>query len=465
MKFILGFTLIALGQGAILTSKSVGVSFGPQNCVSLTRSSAGSCVLSTSCEGVDTSTTEFAFDCINQNVVRHSFGVGGFESSEEFDTEVKCGRCSSVLRQHQPEAAAPVKKVQAILEPTPTHAAPMPAAQVVEAKVVAPPQAPPAPLPANQQQAHEEVVPGAIVLNRKATTKVKGQAQAFPLSGGSSRKESPPVVKYGPDGCVSTWRNGEGHCIMKTDCADANVAGVPAVKSYEFGLVCVDKNGSPVKHLFGKDSFDPKETFDTLIKCDQCLGLEDIPDTVALAGEVASMAKDVNNLKDVMKNISANVMMLNNKIFPQVAGPAPGPASAAPAPAAPAKPAKFLVHGAVSHHRHHHRGNLRHSHHKRHHRHHRQEDDDDDDDDQDDYRGEERDDGEKHNDNNAEEPKTEAVDAINEAAVQMQQARAAKAVQEQKVRYVPMNTPSNLGQTSGASVSDDDDADDGSDED
>jgi len=458
MKVVLFFTSIALGQGAIL--KSVGVSFGPQNCVSLTRSSAGSCVLTTSCEGTDTSTTEFAFDCINQNVVRHSFGVGGFESNEEFDTEVKCGRCATASQQHQSEAAAPVKKVQANLEPTPVHLVPKSEPQVVEAKVAAAPQAPPAPISSNQQHSHEEIVPGAIVLNRKASTKVQGQAKVWPFSGS---KESPAVAKYGPAGCVSTWKSPEGHCIMKTDCAKEELGS----KDYEFGLVCVDKNGMPVKHLFGKDSFDPEETFDTLIKCDQCLGLEDIPDTVVLAGEVASMAKDVNNLKDVMKNISVNVMMLNNKVFSQAApGPSPGPA---PAPAVPAKPAKFLVHGAVSHHKHH-RGNLRRSH-RRHHRRHRREedyDDDDDQDDQDDDRREDREDREERDDDNSEEePKTGAVDAVNAAAVQMQQAQAATSAAQAQVRYIPMNTVSaNVAQMSTASsASDDDDADDGSDED
>merc|ERR1719491_2060370 len=143
---------------------------------------------------MDTSIVEFAFDCINQNVVRHSFGVGGFESSEEFDTEVKCGRCATVSQQHQSEAAAPVKKVQANLEPTPVHLVPKSEPQVVEAKVAAAPQ---------------EVIPGAIVLNRKANTKIPLQAQLWPfngkdyLTGGSTRKERPLVVKYGPAGCIS----------------------------------------------------------------------------------------------------------------------------------------------------------------------------------------------------------------------------------------------------------------------
>merc|ERR1719201_3146253 len=130
------------------------------------------------------------------------------------------------------------------------------------------------------------------------------------------------TVRYGPNDCVSTYKSKEGRCIMQTDCKKADIA------NYEFGLVCVDKTGSPVRHLFGKDSFDAEETFDTLIKCDQCLGLEDVPDTVALAGEVATMGKDSGQLKAVMRNISINVQMLNEEVFPKkAAAPAPGPAA------------------------------------------------------------------------------------------------------------------------------------------
>jgi hypothetical protein len=95
-------------QAGWLKSRS---SFGPKNCVMLSRSAGGSCVITTDCEGIDISKAEFAFDCMDQgnkgDIVRHSFGVGGFEANEEFDTEVKCGRCASPT---QVDAAAPVAK-------------------------------------------------------------------------------------------------------------------------------------------------------------------------------------------------------------------------------------------------------------------------------------------------------------------------------------------------------------------
>merc|ERR1719247_1987743 len=152
-------------------------------------------------------------------------------------------------------------------------------------------------------------VPSAVILkaktrhtveaNSKAESKVESKTKFWPFTSGSVVPVStgPEVTRYGPNGCVSTWKSAEGHCIMGTDCKGDDIS------KYEFGLVCVDKTGAPVRHLFGKDSFDEQETFDTLIKCDKCLGLEDIPDAVALNGEVVTMSKDIANLKDVMKNI------------------------------------------------------------------------------------------------------------------------------------------------------------------
>merc|ERR1719214_490942 len=69
--------------------------FGPHNCVQLSLSQQGSCVLTTNCAGIDTSKLEFSFDCesASGNRLRHSFGVGGFDDQEEFDTSIKCSKC------------------------------------------------------------------------------------------------------------------------------------------------------------------------------------------------------------------------------------------------------------------------------------------------------------------------------------------------------------------------------------
>lgn len=318
----------ALVKNSKTVSKKGGeageVAFGPQNCVSLTRSAnAGSCVISTDCEGADLSTTEFAFDCIRQGgeIVRHSFGIGGFDPSEEFDTQVKCNRCETI----SPTDVVMKEAVQAPVKTAQVEKAKEEVPQTVAAPVV---------FKAKAKSSNE----AASQATSAATAQSSAKAQIWPFSSGSAASTSEPeVVKYGPNGCVSTWRSSEGHCIIRTNCAK----GGEAFSKYEFGLVCVDKVGSPVRHLFGRDSFDPEETFDTLIKCDKCLGLEDIPDAVALNGEVVTLSKDIGNLKAVMKNISINVQMLNAEVFKS----APAPASPAPAPAA------ALIHSSTAYQR------------------------------------------------------------------------------------------------------------------
>lgn len=414
--FVAGVTLCALALG------SSDLTFGPKKCVTISRSSQGSCVLTTNCEGADTSKTEFAFDCIGKHVVRHSFGVGGFDADEEFDTDVKCDRCdlpspadglkakavavkAAQKLLAQPLKAAPFgsKFVHAILKGsnlvTPFGAAAPEVTQVkpVNLKIKAAKattilkktkstKAFGAKAPTVSKAILKKTKPfkafgsktktvyeakpvqlnanAKVVSNVKATsaTAAKAKAKFWPLT---PTKAPVEVVKYGPDGCVSVHRGKAGHCIMETDCEKKDLS------DYEFGLVCVDKVGSPVKHMFGKGSFDSKESFDTLITCEECLGLEEIPDSITLAGEVAIMGKDIANLKAVMQNISTNVQMLNQEVFKPAGGPAPAPAPMAASPAAAKKGfIQEAATGMLNHKRH-----LRRHHHHHHHHHH---DDDED---------------------------------------------------------------------------------------
>lgn len=314
-------------------SSPVATRFGPSQCVSLSRSPTGSCVLSTDCDRVDISKTEFAFDCVGKDdsvMVRHSFGKGGFDAREEFDTEVKCDRCEPVSML----AAAPAKKARPAKKK---------ARKIAKVKQVHAPK----PTRAKIELAPENIPASVLVAAKsrartKAASKAKTKSRIWPFT--SWTKKQPDVVKYGPDGCVSTYKSEKsGHCIMRTNCAKTDIS------NYEFGLVCVDKTGSPVRHLFGKGSFDQEETFDTLIKCDQCLGLEDVPDEVAINGELTTMARDISELKDSVKTISGNVKLLNAAVFKAAPAPAPAPAEADPATAlAAAAPAAAAL---VAHHR------------------------------------------------------------------------------------------------------------------
>lgn len=374
----LAIAYTSLAHGATVSMKTMGASFGPKNCVMLTHSSAGSCVISTDCEGADLSETEFAFDCVQKDgIVRHSFGTGGFDSREEFDTEVKCDRCEKpspaevvekpVAKRHTEKAAPAPKHAKKAAAKLPQH----PAAVNFKAR--------------SQRRSgkggNDLAVSDQARRKEEPLEEVAEELEDV-LDPESNDKKKPEATRYGPGGCVSTWKSQENHCIMRTDCKKHDIS------RYEFGLVCVDKVGSPVKHLFGKDSFDKEETFDTLIKCDRCLGLEDIPDSVALNGEVTTMGNDIANLKDVMKNISINVEMLNKEVFKnQNSAPGPAPSSGPSPSTAPAPAAAVLVHHTTAHRRTQGKKvetktNLRHSHAKHHA--HRKDDDDEDGDDYDD---------------------------------------------------------------------------------
>jgi hypothetical protein len=122
------------------------------------------------------------------------------------------------------------------------------------------------------------------------------------IPAGSLCGPDPGVVKYGPKQCISLWKSGEGHCVIATHCAEADIA------DYTFGLICVDDTCSPEKHIFtspgehlGELPYHPKEAFDTLISCHQCLGLENVPPNIAMAGDMATMSKDIAEIKDVVK--------------------------------------------------------------------------------------------------------------------------------------------------------------------
>jgi hypothetical protein len=419
--FAVGVVLCLLINASAAVLKGVihrvGARFGPSNCVSVTRSSEGTCVITTDCENLDTSNTDFAFDCVGKNTVRHSFGFGGFDTQEEFDTDLKCDECNIPS---PVDAAAPTVPVAVAPKHTSAKADVQPVKVTASVKHASIPEKPTASAAAPSQvnpvrlsasvkhgsntqkpQAHDgatfdgkpvklfaSVKPGSKAQephdsngNHTAPMSATKAKTAFKIWGASSAEErskkskklgaTPEIVRFGPSGCVSVYQSEESHCIMSTDCKGRDTS------NYEYGLVCVDKVGSPVKHLFGKDSFDPVETFDTLIKCNQCLGLEDVPDQVALAGEVATLAKSIAGIKAAVTNISVNLQMLNKEVFkPTVhpaAAPAPAPA-AAPAPAlatATPKPTSLLHHSG-SHHKHSKKKkkkHLRHSHFRHRHYH------------------------------------------------------------------------------------------------
>merc|ERR550514_1336982 len=123
---------------------------------------------------------------------------------------------------------------------------------------------------------------------------------------------------YGPGGCVTTYKGPSGSCIMETNCEGENMA------DFTYGLMCADGKGERVRHVFMGDAFEPVETFDTLIQCDLCLGLD-------TAGSVG-LGQEVGALKDEVKALSEKVEKLESASAP------------APAPAADANATSMLIH-------------------------------------------------------------------------------------------------------------------------
>jgi len=286
----LAVAMLKVALVSLMLTAAESVAYGPGGCVSLDRSPQGTCVIKTNCQGVSTSKFEFAFDCLasgapKTQIQRHSFGEGGFDDVEEFDTEVTCQSCM------EPEGMQLV-------------------AQAVHVPIAIAAGAPHALVAATVQSA------------AKTESKAEGSSKIWPFSESSapvkaSVAPSGKVVSYGPSDCVSTFKNNENHCVMQTACDDVKREEPAAWSSYEFGLICVDANGVPTRHVFGKDSFDSIETFDTLIECDQCIGLDDVSDDVALTGQVVVLADEIKSISGMMKNITKDVDTLNKKVFPQ----------------------------------------------------------------------------------------------------------------------------------------------------
>jgi hypothetical protein len=258
--------------------------FGPASCVSVSRSSAGTCVVHTQCAGQDLSNFDISFDCVAKSGREtHSLGIGSFDQEEEYDTDLKCDDCS--------------------------------------------------PPPSNKSVASKPLTKRAKAATAaKASTGVSFAA----VSRGSQKKQGitkasrPQAEWFGPDECVGVWRDEDsGNCIMETDCDEETQLSV-----YEFGLLCVDSNDEMNRHIFGMGSFGHKENFNTQIKCDECLALDEYQDGNK---GVEKLTKLVTSMKTQLQTVSMDVQKLNQHVFS--AGPAPAPA---PAPAPPAKK-KFLL--------------------------------------------------------------------------------------------------------------------------
>jgi hypothetical protein len=117
---------------------------------------------------------------------------------------------------------------------------------------------------------------------------------------------------YGPGSCVASYRSPTGTCIVETRCSGKE----DQLKEYNVGLTCIEAEGSQTRHLFGVDSFDPEETFDTLIPCKLCLGLDGeaivAQNLTALAKSVSSLAKGIEEVKEEVAEIKEQLSKKKN---------------------------------------------------------------------------------------------------------------------------------------------------------
>jgi len=155
---------------------------------------------------------------------------------------------------------------------------------------------------ASTEASEESAEPAAEESTEAAAEEETTEAPTTP----EGHVELPPshAAFYGPGGCVATFRSPDGTCVMQTRCAEQKT------DDYEYGLTCVDDKGVSTRHLFGAGSFNAVETFDTLIKCDLCLGV----DTGKATPEVKELADDVFALQNEMKVLKDDVGLIKDKL-------------------------------------------------------------------------------------------------------------------------------------------------------
>jgi len=146
-------------------------------------------------------------------------------------------------------------------------------------------------------------------------------------------------TKFGPGNCISTWRNEDGHCEIKTHCKEQDMS------KYAVKFLCIDNGGEKVRHVFAAGSFDEEEQFDTLIECKQCLAEkqeqleivddpkipnyrkkvkhEEEQDSDENAGAVKMLKKEVKSLEGFMMSTSAELEKLNSKVYSKDFKPKP----------------------------------------------------------------------------------------------------------------------------------------------
>ncbi|CEM05825.1 unnamed protein product [Vitrella brassicaformis CCMP3155] len=310
------------GSKPLSALQLVAAGYGPASCVKVSRSKSGSCVIATQCDdAIDTSDVEFAFICVRlaspsgHKAQLHSYGVGTSDAEEDFDSGVRCDECLPPLafedrlredvRTGRSAAdryvAAPHSQVQrrrqTLQQPNATTAA---APDSTSAKTTNAP---------SDTGKETTFLPTPTV---SPTTAKPSPVPAAPTT--------PAPLSLPPEllNMTSTERVKVLRTLIHDRMKEVRLL-VRDLLNYDLGLTCVDENGQPTRHMFGKESFAPQELFDSLIECESCQGLPDNNSTVVVSKEVDELRSMMSRVISEQQKVEQEVESLDVAVFGTVA--------------------------------------------------------------------------------------------------------------------------------------------------
>jgi len=340
-------------------------------------------VISTKCQASDIAKFEFAFICTTpqHEVQKHSFGVGGFDEVENFDTEVQCLTCTAPptvqvkLPQHHATAAEATKQSKKFIPRKEEAVAVKKQHQSTVVKTKHQPvhhhsfshvgktkKQDPENSDTNTTENEEETSDANTSESSEETTDAntsgettdqetaeQGDASGNTTEEGNAESKEAADTdaawlakvddasrqEYGPENCLKLFKRKAAKeetqqsefiqmslhqnteplkhdlesCVLHSECT------AEQAEKYQFGLTC-ETDGATTdqktieRHIFGENSFEKGEWFDTLIECTRCLSMED---TFAHDEEVDALSGRVSKLEETVKSIKEDVEKLKTE--------------------------------------------------------------------------------------------------------------------------------------------------------
>mmetsp|Transcript_9823 Transcript_9823/g.17791 ORF Transcript_9823/g.17791 Transcript_9823/m.17791 type:complete len:580 (+) Transcript_9823:123-1862(+) len=316
--------------------------FGPDDCIKLSSSQGGTCVITTNCNNADLSGVTFSFMCMNPGQVStiHSFGQGGFAQQEVYDTEILCDSCVSVDRAFDTNSPLVQDTLKSMYYGTDGAVAAQGEGSREER--------------GRKRRGRREGGEGAsedgegsegMEGGPEEGGSVQESASGLPDDDGTGmagwKKESEgddwddkgkghwahenvhwdgskwvtsdnsradysefrETSYYGPSSCISTYKGWRGTCIIKTQCKGMDMGNV------EVGVTCLEVDGSYKRYLFGR-VFQPEEVFDTLTECVTCTGIGANPanQEQPISAIPKQLVDEINVLKHQIRDLKTTLV-------------------------------------------------------------------------------------------------------------------------------------------------------------